>query len=503
MSFSGFITVEVLSLALFYVFSGKARLHTCILDRNKRSTNIAFALFWLLCILFGIFIFAGIFKPAAAYPFDRLYNKNAYEQQFDAFLKHQLYIDIEPSQELLALSNPYDRASRTGISFLWDRALYGGKYYSYFGIAPIITVYYPYYFITGKVPSAATVCFILFTAAVTAVAITYLKAVKIFCKNPNKVLVFFGFAAVETGSLLFMLLVSADMYYTAVISGVCFLSLFMMFSLAAYGKKKTAAKCVEFFLAGISLVLTVMSRPNMALMSVIMVPLYLNVLCRKDLKPKVKILSVLSFAFPVLIGAAFQMWYNYARFSSVFDFGSAYQLTVADVSKYAVTPALFLPAIYHYFLQLPDFKTEFPFFHLSADVYAGSYKKYIYFTRTMGMFNLPASVGIFGVPCVLTKKTEFWKRATFLLGVIMPVAVVFLDMCLGGVNIRYLADIAFVTVLFGTLIIINLYSAVPDNQKTLKFISYIIFTLVLFVSALVGALTVFENERYSNFSILG
>ena len=345
-------------------------------------------------------------------------------------------------------------------------------------------------------------CFILFTAAVTAVALTYLKAVGIFCEKPNKALVFFGFAAVESGSLLFMLLTSADMYYTAVISGVCFLSLFMMFSLAAYEKKKTAAKCADFFFAGISLVLTVMSRPNMALMSVVMVPLYLNVLCRKDIKTKVKLLSVLSFALPVFVGAAFQMWYNYARFSSVFDFGSAYQLTVADVSKYAVTPVLFLPAIYHYFLQLPDFKTEFPFFHLSASVYKGGYKGYIYLTRTMGIFNLPASLGLFGFPCVLTKKTENWKRATFLLGVIMPVAVAFLDMCLGGVNIRYLADIAFIAVLFGTLIIINLYSAVPDNQKALKFTAYIIFTLILYVSAFVGFLTVFENERYSNFSIL-
>lgn len=52
---------------------------------------------------------------------------------------------------------------------------------------------------------------------------------------------------------------------------------------------------------------------------------------------------------------------------------------------------------------------------------------------------------------------------------------------------------------FGTLIIINLYSAVPDNQKALKFTAYIIFTLILYVSAFVGFLTVFENERYSNF----
>lgn len=120
----------------------------------------------------------------------------------------------------------------------------------------------------------------------------------------------------------------------------------------------------------------------------------------------------------------------------------------------------------------------------------------------MGIFNLPASLGLLGFPCVLTKKTENWKRATFLLGVIMPIAVAFLDMCLGGVNIRYLADIAFIAVLFGTLIIINLYSAVPDNQKAFKFTAYIIFTLILYVSAFVGFLTVFENERYSNFSIL-
>ena len=115
MSFSGFVTVEVLSFVLFYFFSGKARLHTCVLDRNKKSTNIAFVFLWLLCILFGVFIYAGIFKPAATYPFETLYNKNAYEQQFDAFLKHRLSIDIEPAKELLALSNPYDRASRTGI----------------------------------------------------------------------------------------------------------------------------------------------------------------------------------------------------------------------------------------------------------------------------------------------------------------------------------------------------------------------------------------------------
>ena len=48
---------------------------------------------------------------------------NPYVQQFDAFQKGQLHIDVEPEQELLELANPYDPAQRQGIYYLWDRAL--------------------------------------------------------------------------------------------------------------------------------------------------------------------------------------------------------------------------------------------------------------------------------------------------------------------------------------------------------------------------------------------
>ena len=55
--------------------------------------------------------------------------------------------------------NPYDRAARdkAGVWYMWDRALYNGKYYSYFGIAPILTVYYPCQLLTGKLPGDGTV----------------------------------------------------------------------------------------------------------------------------------------------------------------------------------------------------------------------------------------------------------------------------------------------------------------------------------------------------------
>ena len=71
--------------------------------------------------------FCAIFiggRGEVAYPLENGVNQyNPYVQQTDAFLKGQLHIDYKPSDELLALENPYDYSSRDGIYYLWDRAL--------------------------------------------------------------------------------------------------------------------------------------------------------------------------------------------------------------------------------------------------------------------------------------------------------------------------------------------------------------------------------------------
>ena len=76
-----------------------------------------------------------------------------YIQQFDAFKKGQLHLDWQVDEKLMALENPYDPEQRKGVDFLWDRAYYDGKYYSYFGITPIVTVMYPFYLLSGILPA--------------------------------------------------------------------------------------------------------------------------------------------------------------------------------------------------------------------------------------------------------------------------------------------------------------------------------------------------------------
>src|SRR5262245_32215828 len=54
----------------------------------------------------------------------------------DAFAAGQLSLVVQPSPQLLALSDPYDPRNRENIPFLHDASLYQGKYYVYWGPFP-------------------------------------------------------------------------------------------------------------------------------------------------------------------------------------------------------------------------------------------------------------------------------------------------------------------------------------------------------------------------------
>ena len=76
--------------------------------------------------------------------------------------KGQLNIDKDPSPELLALKDPYD-PEQNGPYKLGDISLYKGKYYTYFGAAPALTLMWPYAALTGRelVTGQATLVFCL------------------------------------------------------------------------------------------------------------------------------------------------------------------------------------------------------------------------------------------------------------------------------------------------------------------------------------------------------
>ena len=68
-------------------------------------------------------------------------------------------------------------------------------------------------------------------------------------------------------------------------------------------------------------------------------------------------------------------------------------------------------------------------------------------------------------------------------------------MCLAGVNIRYLADIALVSVLISTTVIVRFISLVRDENEKLKFLCYAFMSTLLLLTLTVGLFLVFVNER--------
>lgn len=68
-------------------------------------------------------------------------------------------------------------------------------------------------------------------------------------------------------------------------------------------------------------------------------------------------------------------------------------------------------------------------------------------------------------------------------------------MCLAGVNIRYLADIALVTALISTTVISKFVSLEKRTSQSLNFAIYAVSCLLLLLTIMIGLFLVFINER--------
>lgn len=489
----------LLLFALFCVLSVKCKLYELEYNPLNKAHNALIFVCAGVGLVISCVIFYLLFKENIAYPFEKgVTGYNAYEQLFDALMKKQLYIDYKPSAELMAMENPYDADLRTelGVSYLWDRAFFDGRFYSYFGIAPIILIYFPFYFITHSIPSAHTVCFIMSAVSVPVITALTVKAQTAFMKKVNLPLLLMSILAVQAGSLVFMVQSSADMYYTAVQSGILFLALFLLFSVCAYSAQGVSKKCVYFALSGVSLAFLAMSRPNLLVYFLLAVPIYLNTLFDKSFTPGKKLAQVMSFAVPAALGAAFVMWYNFARFGSVTDFGANYQMTVHDVSEYSFAFSLFIPSLYYYFIELPGFTADFPYLEIDFVNVARSfgYNGYIYLTSTVGAMSFPAVLGCATAPSVLWGEKNRVKQGFVWLAILTSVFLAFFDTCFAGVNIRYLADIMLVVILLSSLLLCDFTQNVLSGRAA-KATGFIISSALLILSFAVGLLLIFNNER--------
>lgn len=467
-----------------------------IVFNNSKASHVK-----LVWVMTSVCIFSAVLGCVLEmgfdeYPFTKdVSDYTRYQQQADAFLKGQLNLDIAFDTEAYEnLENPYDDYLRRkvigGTGKLWDTAYYNGKVYSYFGAAPVVLVYLPVYLISGYMPRDGTVSLIFTIAATFALVLALLKALEYFKVKPHLLLLLLAIPALCTSSMLYVLNVHPAMYYIAIISGITFFALLLYFSFSAALAEDRIKRRVFLALAGLCGALTVASRPNIFIFSVMLIPLYIEFFFKRRIGIKVKLIDFACIATPLALGAGVIMWYNAARFSSPFNFGAAYQLTLADMGYFKLVPYKFFPAMYHFFLQPVGFTGTFPFIDI-ASVDLGLYRNYTYIYGTAGAVNFPVVWGAFG--SISVSKENKVKRWTYLLTITAAVILAFADFCLAGSHIRYTGDIMFPLALVGALVLMEL-SSKTDEHQVFGNLVYKITAVAFIISTLVASALLFNNE---------
>jgi hypothetical protein len=169
-------------------------------------------------------------------------------------------------------------------------------------------------------------------------------------------------------------------------------------------------------------------------------------------------------ALPASVVAIPLMMYNYARFGSIMEFGTAYQLTEQTMqSAYSLTPSAalvsFLNGVKGYFFNSINILTEFPFVQ-SRTVNTQFFPSKNYDGGVFGIFALPIMWGLLVLPRAvkrLYKREEDRLLFKIVISALVVAALLFLVDCFMGTVTRYLCDFMWLLLIVDIIAVITLF----------------------------------------------
>ncbi len=434
------------------------------------------------------------------------------QELVDAFEAGQVSLLDEPSKELLGLENPYDWSERSaaGVSAKWDHLLFNGKYYSYYGIAPVLLLFLPYHAATGFYFPTPEAVLLFGGLGILFLTLAYLTFCDIFCKKIPVNMVISGLLICQFSSGVWYNFCSPLFYEIAQASGFCFtcagLWLLLRSGVIGDGGIKLPSLC----LSSVCLSLAVLCRPTLALYCIaalIFIAFGLSKLVKTEkLTPKPrtkkKVASyLLSALVPFALIGGVQMIYNYARFGNPLDFGIQYSLTINDFTRSQYHTDLAAIGFHNFLFAFPQVKTDFPFvFSNFSDMSLNGYY-FIANRNAVGLFwrALPCLAYFGAIPAykALDKK-ERLPALTLTLAtcVLIPLIIIF-SIWESGYGVRYCTDFAWQFIL-GALAILFLLYVRRANSQTRRLMQYF-FIISLAVAFVVNFGMVYEYVSKSGY----
>lgn len=408
-------------------------------------------------------------------------NKLQYQMLAESFLRGHTYLEVEPSETLKNLKNPYDRKARaaamkeSGDDYLWDVAFYNNKYYVYFGVAPVITYYLPYYILTGhRLKTYPAVVITVVAAVIGIFKLIYYLCKRNFKKTNLGIYLAISVLFVNACGLL-SIMGRPDHYSLPIAMGIMFSIYGLYWWLKAHDND---LKKSYLFLGSLCMAAVAACRPQLLLTSFFAIPIFWSDIKEGKVFNKKAIGKIISFVTPFIVIAALLMAYNYVRFGSIIDFGANYNLTTNDMTKRGFVFDRTPLGIFYYLFKPINIIPQFPYLMRDA-VSTGYLGTTIFEDMGAGFFacNLLAILGLF----IFKFKKDFKDQTLYKIGVlsmIFSLIIVIADTQMAGILPRYICDFGYLIYLATIIIVLVLFNKMDRDKQSV--FTKIIFYLLIF-----------------------
>ncbi len=283
------------------------------------------------------------------------------------FQNGNLYTTSKPPAELIALPDPYDDLARhrAGVNPPIDISYYKGRYYLYWGPVPslLLVVVSPLHY--GRIGDLQLVFF--FACGIFFVLSFFLFTFydRFFQHIPKWTLTTSILLAGLSNPSLFMLanFSGARIYEAAVFGAQFFL---MAGFLAAFIGLSGSLENWKLALTGVLWALAIGTRQTILLPVAFMALILAYRLANTNRTSSQKITGVVSLVLPLILGLILLGWYNWARFGSVTESGTYYQMNHGFVHYHVDELFGFkyvFQNLYNYFFAPFNVSAQFPFLH--------------------------------------------------------------------------------------------------------------------------------------------
>jgi hypothetical protein len=295
-----------------------------------------------------------------------MYAYQHFHLQTDALLAGQASLLVEPHPAMVDLPDPYEPSANAPYrARCIDCSLFRGKYYLYFGVAPVVTVFLPFRLLFGvHLPENVAAALLMFGGFAFSAAALLLVVARHYPETP------FGLRLVLLVLIAFsnfapFILRRPMAYEVAVAAGFCFAAGAVYFLLR--GVVAQTPSLASLASASLFLGLAAGSRPHHGLAFPLLVLAFLH-RARSHPSPGRLAAAVLLPFSACCLGLVL---YNHARFGEWLEFGQTYVVDgLLNHPRTTMFSPSYLPShLYLYFLSPPSIDLDFPFFHLYPSIF--------------------------------------------------------------------------------------------------------------------------------------